>query len=85
MTGGNAVDSAVAALFCNGLYSPHFCGIGGSMVMTIYIAETKEAKSLIARSMAPWYANENMFDDNPQASQDGVFAAAIPGQVVPNI
>ena len=60
--GGNAVDAAIAALFCNGLYSPHLCGIGGSMIMTLYKADTGEAKSLVARSMAPWYANENMFE-----------------------
>ena len=69
--GGNAVDAAIAALFCNGLYSPQSMGIGGGFFMTIYVRERKEMVSLIAREMAPSYVDPDMFHGDMSLAQDG--------------
>ncbi|GFQ97789.1 glutathione hydrolase 1 proenzyme, partial [Trichonephila clavata] len=36
-TGGTAVDSALAALFCDGVVNPQSMGFGGGFLMTVYI------------------------------------------------
>ena len=55
---GTAVDAAIAAMFCNGVYSPHSLGIGGGFFMTLYIAETGEVITLNSREVAPAAASE---------------------------
>ena len=37
--GGNAVDAALAALFCNGVVKSMSSGIGGGFMMTIRLIE----------------------------------------------
>ena len=34
--GGTAVDAAVAAMVCNGVYNPQSTGLGGGFLMTIF-------------------------------------------------
>ena len=69
--GGNAVDGAIAALFCNGLFNPHSMGIGGGLFMTIYIKETNEVVTLSARETAPAYTYPDMFHGNPIPARAG--------------
>ena len=68
---GTAVDAAIAAMFCNGVYSPHSLGIGGGFFMTLYIAETKEVVTLNAREVAPNAAELNMFNGDSILSKVG--------------
>ncbi|XP_017055520.1 glutathione hydrolase 1 proenzyme [Drosophila ficusphila] len=51
--GGSAVDAALAALICNGLIGMQSMGIGGGMVMNIYIHKERKSYSILAREIAP--------------------------------
>ncbi|TRY70401.1 hypothetical protein TCAL_02843 [Tigriopus californicus] len=78
---GTAVDAAIAALFCDGLYSAHSMGIGGGFLMTIFIKETGEIVTLNARETAPELSHPDMFNGDQQLAQRGALAAAVPGEV----
>lgn len=69
--GGNAVDAAIAAMFCTGTVHPHTSGIGGGVFMTIYDPATKTGWSLDSREVAPLAATANMFNGNSSLSQKG--------------
>ena len=62
---GNAVDAAVAAIFCNGVVQASSMGLGGGLFMTIYTRETREVVTLVSRERAPLAATEDMFGDDP--------------------
>jgi gamma-glutamyltranspeptidase/glutathione hydrolase len=40
--GGNAIDAAVTTAFCQGVLDPQMCGIGGSGVMLVHLADGRE-------------------------------------------
>ena len=65
------MDAAIAAMFCNGVYSPHSLGIGGGFFMTLYIAETGEVVTLNAREFAPEAAYEDMYGGDTHLSKVG--------------
>lgn len=71
LDGGNAVDAAIAALFCIGVVHPQSAGIGGGFFMTIYDPTTKKADCLDAREVAPMAATQDMFGGNGALSQKG--------------
>jgi len=79
--GGNAMDAAIATLFCIGVSNPQSAGIGGGFLMTIYDTKTGKASCLDARETAPGAATEDMFNGNSSLSQKGGLAVAVPGEV----
>ncbi|KAM7347466.1 uncharacterized protein ACRADG_007032 [Cochliomyia hominivorax] len=80
--GGSAVDAAIASLFCVGLTTPQSMGIGGGMLMNIYIKNRKQAFSVDAREIAPFAATEDMFNDDELKSLHGPLSIAVPGEVM---
>ncbi|XP_023321317.1 glutathione hydrolase 1 proenzyme isoform X2 [Eurytemora carolleeae] len=79
--GGTAVDAAVAALLCNGVYSSQSMGIGGGFLMTIYDAESGEVVSLNSRESAPAFSSKDMFGSNSTLALKGPLAVAVPGEI----
>jgi len=77
---GTAVDSAVAALFCNGVVQSQSMGLGGGFVMTIYL-NNGTRYALMARETAPAGATRDMYKGDPRASKYGPKASGIPGEV----
>ena len=69
--GGNAVDAAIATVFCIGAVNPQSAGIGEGFHMTIYDPVGPVAQSLDAREVAPIAATEDMFKGNASISQRG--------------
>lgn len=61
LEGGNAVDAAVATLFCIGVVNPQSAGIGGGFLMTVYNSTSGRAVCLNAREVAPLNASVDMF------------------------
>ena len=69
--GGNAVDAAIATVFCIGAVNPQSAGVGGGFFMTLYDPVTRKARCLDAREVAPIAATEDMFKGNSTISQRG--------------
>jgi len=80
--GGNAADSAVASMFCLGLYNPWATGIGGGFFATIYDASNGYRVHEDARESAPHYASADMYEDDLSQSSRGPRAAAVPSKVI---
>ena len=67
------MDSAIATLFCNGVFNPDMMGIGGGFLMTIYLKERGEVVTLNARETAPAASSLNMYSSNPSESKIGLY------------
>ncbi|CAD5206532.1 unnamed protein product [Bursaphelenchus okinawaensis] len=81
LKGGNAVDAAIAALFCIGVMDTQSAGLGGGHFMTIYNATTKSCHVVDARERAPLKATRDMFRDKWDEAQKGWKAVAVPGEL----
>jgi len=81
---GNAVDAAVAALFCIGVVYPHSAGIGGGSFFTVYHKSSGQFYSVDSRETAPAAANRDMYTapENRRKSVRGGQAAGVPGEVL---
>ncbi len=69
---GTAVDAAVATVVCDGLFNAHSMGVGGGCFLTIYLRESGETAFVNAREVAPHYAHENMYEDDPSQATTGM-------------
>ncbi|PFX23881.1 Gamma-glutamyltranspeptidase 1 [Stylophora pistillata] len=79
--GGTAVDSAVASLFCIGVYNMHSAGVGGGGFMVVYKKETRSVEVIDFREEAPGKANRTMYVGGKLKSRIGGAAAGVPGEV----
>ncbi|XP_022108892.1 gamma-glutamyltranspeptidase 1-like isoform X2 [Acanthaster planci] len=80
--GGTAVDAAIAAYLCIGLYNYQSTGIGGGFIMLYYNAKTRTTEVLDAKEKAPLAAFETMYEhETEDASITGGLAIAVPGQL----
>ena len=55
------MDSAVAALFCIGVYNMHSAGVGGGGFMVVYKKGTRSVEVIDFREEAPGKANRTMY------------------------
>ena len=69
--GGTAVDSAIAALFCIGVYNMHSAGIGGGGFMVVYNKTTRFVEVIDFREEAPGRANRTMYVGGKMDSRVG--------------
>lgn len=76
--GGNAVDAAVATIFAVGVCEPHHSGIGGSGLMTIYLAENDTYVTIEYMEALPYNYDGTYRKANDNETARG---AAVPGQV----
>uniref|UniRef100_A0A914DD72 Gamma-glutamyltransferase n=1 Tax=Acrobeloides nanus TaxID=290746 RepID=A0A914DD72_9BILA len=81
LRGGNAVEAAIAALFCIGIMDTHSAGMGGGHIMTIYNATEKRCHVVDARHAAPLLANATMFGNNATPSEYGWRSVSVPGEI----
>ena len=47
LMGGNAVDSAIATMYCNTVVNSQSMGIGGGFIMTIYLGNGTKVMIMI--------------------------------------
>ncbi|CAB3408858.1 unnamed protein product [Caenorhabditis bovis] len=81
LSGGNAVDAAIATTFCVGVLDTQSAGLGGGHFMTIYNATTTTCAVVDAREVAPLAATERMYVGKWNESRVGWRAIAVPGEL----
>lgn len=71
ISGGNAIDSAIASLFCLGVTNPQSSGLGGGFIMTFYDKKKQKCFILDARETAPNASHKEMYGKDEWASKYG--------------
>ena len=69
--GGSAMDAAIAALFCTGVYNMHSAGVGGGGFMVVYKKSTRFVEVIDFRNVAPGKANRTMYVGGALSSTQG--------------
>ncbi|XP_022208480.2 glutathione hydrolase 1 proenzyme isoform X2 [Drosophila obscura] len=81
--GGSVVDAALSALLCNGLIGMQSMGLGGGMLMKIYIHEERKSYSICAREISPMSLraeNFSIFRDEQEFKQSS-WSIAVPTEL----
>lgn len=79
---GTAVDAAIAVMLCNGITIMHSMGIGGGMLMNIYIKSDGRAYSVDAREVAPFAATRDLFEGpESEDKRSRALTIAVPGEL----
>ena len=65
------MDSAIAALFCIGLYNMHSAGVGGGGFMVAYKKSTRFVEVIDFREEAPGKASRTMYVGGAMSSTNG--------------
>ncbi|XP_065364830.1 scoloptoxin SSD14 [Calliphora vicina] len=81
---GNAIDSTIATLLCNGLVTMQSMGLGGGVIMTYYNRLQKKAFSIIGRERAPLNVNLKAIRklENSTTLAKSVYSIAVPGELM---
>lgn len=77
------VDAALAALLCNGLIGMQSMGLGGGMIMNVYVHDERRAYSILSRERAPQSLsaqNYSRFADEQQLKQSA-WSIAVPNEL----
>jgi len=80
LQGGNAFDSAVAAMYCNSVVNSQSMGLGGGFIMVMTL-ENGTRLALNARETAPAKASRGMYRGITNLTHFGPLASGIPGFV----
>ncbi|GMR57130.1 hypothetical protein PMAYCL1PPCAC_27325, partial [Pristionchus mayeri] len=79
--GGNAVDAAIATLFCVGVTNPQSSGIGGGFFMQVHQKEKGVCTTINARETAPQGIDVDVYKRNPEHTAYGWKSIAVPGEI----
>ena len=80
-SGGNAIDAAIAAWAVQGVTEPEMTGLGGDMLMLIYVARTGEVKFINGTGVAPMAATVDFYKGKGGLPGDGILSVAVPAAV----
>jgi gamma-glutamyltranspeptidase/glutathione hydrolase len=78
-SGGNAVDAAIAAWAVQGLVEPMMTGIGGDMLILVYLAKTGEVKFINGTGGAPLSATLERYRALGEIPAEGPLSVSVPG------
>jgi gamma-glutamyltranspeptidase/glutathione hydrolase len=80
-SGGNAIDAAIAAWAVQGLVEPMMTGIGGDMLILVYLAKTGEVKFVNGTGPAPLAATLERYRSEKGIPSEGPLSVSVPGAV----
>jgi gamma-glutamyltranspeptidase/glutathione hydrolase len=80
-SGGNAIDAAIATWAVQGLVEPMMTGIGGDMLILVYLAKTGEVKFINGTGPAPLGATIDLYRGKGGIPDQGPLSVSVPGAV----